>query len=200
MTAQPLPSAIDRIPPHNLEAEMAVLGSVLVDKAMMAEVGQLIKPGDFYAHVHETIYSVLLELFEHDEPIDKITVSEALRSRNALERVGGLAYVGALMDTVQSAASARYYATIVHEKAALRALIGAGTQVTALGYEGEEDVAGALDRAQQLVYAIGEERSEKEFKPVKSLLKDAFDSIDRLYHLRGDRTGLTSGFPDIDAM
>ena len=104
------------------------------------------------------------------------------------------------MDTVQTAASARYYAKIVHEKAALRSLIHAGTQVTQLGYEGEEDVAGALDRAQQIVYAIGEERGSKEFKPVKSLLKDAFDSIDRLYQLRGDRTGLTSGFADIDAM
>ena len=200
MSAQPVPSPIDRIPPHNLEAEMALLGSILVDKAMLGEVGQLLRPGDFYAHVHETIYAVLLHLFEHDEPIDKITVSEELRNRNALERVGGLPYVSALMDTVQSAASARYYATIVHEKAALRALIGAGTQVTQLGYEGEEDVAGALDRAQQLVYAIGEERGEKEFKPVKSLLKDAFDNIDRLYQLRGGRTGLTSGFADIDSL
>ena len=200
MTAQPLPSPIDRIPPHNLEAEMAVLGSILVDKAMMSEVGQLVKPADFYAHVHETIFSVLLFLSEHDEPIDKITVSEELRNRDALDRVGGISYLSALMDTVQSAASARYYATIVKEKAALRSLIGAGTQVTQLGYEGEEDVEGALDRAQQLVYQIGEELGHKEFKPVKSLLKDAFDSIDRLYHLRGGRTGLTSGFADIDAM
>lgn len=200
MSAQPLPSSIDRIPPHNLEAEMAVLGSILVDKAMMGEVGQVVKPSDFYAHVHETIFSVLVHLFEHDQPIDKITVSEELRTRDALDRVGGLSYISALMDTVQSAASARYYAIIVQEKAALRALINAGTQVTQLGYEGEEDVAGSLDRAQQLVYTIGEERGPKEFKPVKSLLKDAFDSIDRLYHLRGDRTGLTSGFPDIDAM
>ncbi|HEY5426886.1 MAG TPA: replicative DNA helicase [Candidatus Tumulicola sp.] len=200
MSAQPVPSSIDRIPPHNLEAEMAVLGSILVDKAMMGEVGQVVKPSDFYAHVHETIFSVLVHLFEHDQPIDKITVSEELRTRDALERVGGISYISALMDTVQSAASARYYATIVQEKAALRALIGAGTQVTQLGYEGEDDVAGSLDRAQQLVYSIGEERGVKEFKPVKSLLKDAFDNIDRLFHLRGDRTGLTSGFPDIDAM
>ena len=92
VSAQPLPSPLDRIPPHNLEAEMAVLGSILVDKAMMAEVGQLVKPSDFYAHVHETIFSVLVFLFEHDEPIDKITVSEELRNRDALERVGGSPY------------------------------------------------------------------------------------------------------------
>jgi replicative DNA helicase len=200
MSAQPLPSSIDRIPPHNLEAEMAVLGSILVDKAMMAEVGLVVKAADFYAHVHETIYSVLVHLFERDQPIDKITVSEELRTRDALDRVGGLSYISALMDTVASAASARYYAAIVHEKAVLRALISAGTQVTQLGYDGEEDVVGSLDRAQQIVYTIGEDRGSKDFKPVRSLLKDAFDSIDRLYHLRGDRTGLTSGFSDIDAM
>ncbi len=200
MTAQPSPTPIDRIPPHNIEAEMAVLGSILVDKEMLGEVGQLVRPGDFYAHVHESIFAVLVYLFERDEPIDKITVSEELRQRGTLERVGGVPYISSLMDTVQSAASARYYATIVHEKAALRALIGAGTQVTKLGYEGEEDVAASLDRAQQLIYAIGEERGTKEFKPVRDLLKEAFDSIDHLYHQRGDRIGLTSGFPDIDAM
>src|SRR5580704_16404147 len=193
MTAQPLQSTIDRIPPSNLEAEMGVIGSVLVDREMFAAVGEIVRASDFYAHVHETIFGVLVELYERGEPLDKITVSEELRRRGVLERVGGISYISALMDTVQSAASARYYATIVKEKAALRALISAGTQVTQLGYEGEEDVAGSLDRAQQLVYTIGEERGAKEFKPVKSLLKDAFDSIDRLYHLRGDRTGLTSG-------
>ncbi|MBV9263011.1 MAG: replicative DNA helicase, partial [Candidatus Eremiobacteraeota bacterium] len=115
MSAQPLPATIDRIPPNNLEAEMAVIGSILVDREMMAAVGEIVRPNDFYAHVHEAIYSVLLELYERGEPLDKITVAEELRRRGVLERVGGLPYIGGLMDTVQSAASARYYATIVRE-------------------------------------------------------------------------------------
>jgi replicative DNA helicase len=200
MTAQPLPTSIDRIPPSNLEAEMAVIGSVLVDREIFAAVGEIVRPSDFYAHVHETIFAVLFELYERGEPLDKITVGEELRRRGALERVGGLSYISALMDTVQSAGSARYYATIVREKSVLRSLIHAGTQITQLGFEGEEDVPEALDRSEQLVYTIGERRGITDFMPVSRLMKDAFDHIDRLYHMRGDRTGLTSGFRDIDEM
>ena len=104
------------------------------------------------------------------------------------------------MDTVQTAASARYYATIVREKSVLRSLIHAGTEITQLGYEGEEDVAG---RARSLRAARLHDRRARgvtEFMPVSRLMKDAFDHIDRLFHMRGDRTGLTSGFRDIDAM
>jgi replicative DNA helicase len=200
VTAQPIPSPIDRIPPNNLEAEMALLGSVLVDREMLAAVGELVRPADFYAHVHETIFGVLVDLFERGEPLDKISVAEELRRRGVLERVGGLPYLSALMDTVQTAASARYYATIVREKSVLRSLIHAGTEITQLGYEGEEDVASALDKSEQLVYTIGERRGVTEFMPVSRLMKDAFDHIDRLFHMRGDRTGLTAGFHDIDAM
>lgn len=200
MTAHPLPSSIERIPPHNLEAEMAVIGSVLVDREMLAAVGEIVRPSDFYAHVHETIFAVLFDLFERGEPLDKISVGEELRRRGALERVGGLSYISALMDTVQTAGSARYYATIVREKSVLRSLIHAGTEITQLGFEGEEDVPAALDRSEQMVYTIGERRGITEFMPVSRLMKDAFDHIDRLFHMRGDRTGLTAGFRDIDAM
>jgi replicative DNA helicase len=191
---------IDRIPPHNLEAEMAVIGSVLVDREIMGTVGELVHPSDFYAHVHETIYGVLVELFDKGEPLDKVTVAEALRNRDALEKVGGLSYISTLMDTVQTAGSASYYAKIVREKAVLRSLIHAGTQITQLGYEAEEDVDAALDQSEQLVYSIGERQMAGDFVAVNNLMKDAFDHIDRLFHMRGDRTGLTSGFRDIDAM
>ncbi len=200
MSAHPLPQTIDRIPPHNLEAEMALIGSILVDREIMSAVGEIVKPADFYAHVHETIFGVLTDLFERGEPLDKISIAEELRRRDALERVGGLSYLNALMDTVQTAGSARYYATIVREKSVLRGLIHAGTQITQLGYEGEEDVAAALDRSEQVVYAIGEQQGSSDFMLVKGLMKDAFDHIDRLYHMRGEQTGLPSGFRDIDAM
>lgn len=179
---------------------MAVLGSILVDKKMMEIVDEIIRPGDFYAHVHETIYGALVSLWQENPnaPLDKIVLADELRSRDALERVGGLSYINALMDTVQTAASARYYATIVHEKAVLRSLIHAGTEITQFGYEGEEDVAAALDGAQQLVFSIGQ-RGVTQFQVVGEMMKNAFDHIDRLFHNKGDRTGLTSGFRDIDA-
>jgi replicative DNA helicase len=200
MTAQPIPTSIDRIPPNNIEAEMALIGSVLVDREMLAAVGEIVAASDFYAHVHETIFAVLLHLYERGEPLDKISVAEELRQRGLLERVGGLSYISALMDTVQTAASARYYATIVREKSVLRSLIHAGTEITQLGYEGEEDVPGALDRSEQLVYKIGERRGVTEFMPVSRLMKGVFDRIDQRYQMRGDRTGLTAGFRDVDAM
>ncbi len=188
----------DRIPPNNLEAEMAVLGSILVDREMMAAVSEIVGTADFYAHVHETIFGALSQLYERGEPLDKITLAEELRRRSLLERVGGLAYLTSLMDTVPTAASAEYYAHIVREKASLRGLIHAGTQITQIGFEREEDVESALDQSEQIVYDVGRRQRHGEFSPIYKLLKGTFEQIDRLYHARGDRTGLTSGFPDID--
>ncbi|MGR4066079.1 MAG: replicative DNA helicase [Vulcanimicrobiaceae bacterium] len=196
----PNPGPFDRIPPNNVEAEMALIGSVLVDRELMGTVGEIVRPSDFYAHVHETIFTALAHLFDRGEPLDKITVAEELRRREVLDRVGGVPYLSALMDTVQTAASATYYARIVREKSILRSLIHAGTQITQLGYEAEEDVDKALDASEQLVFQIGEQQGSGEFMPVNRLMKDAFDRIDQLFHLRGDRTGLTSGYSDIDEM
>jgi replicative DNA helicase len=190
--------SIDRIPPHNLEAEMALIGSVLVDREIMGVVGEIVRPQDFYAHVHETIFAALYDLFYRGEPLDKISVAEALRTRDQLEKVGGLSYLSSLMDTVQTAGSAKYYATIVREKATLRSLIHAGTEITQLGYEAEEDVDAALDRSEQMVYSIGERTMSGDFAPVSTLMKDAFEHIDFLFHARGGRTGVTSGIHDID--
>jgi replicative DNA helicase len=189
---------VDRIPPNNLEAEMAVLGSLLVDREMMPPVIEILESGDFYAHVHETIFMALVQLYERGEPLDKITVAEELRQRSLLDKVGGLPYLTSLMDMVPTAASAEYYAQIVREKSALRGLIHAGTQITRIGFENEEDVEGALDRSEQIVYEVGRRQKHGEFFPIYKLLKGTFEQIDRLYHSRGDRTGLTSGFRDID--
>lgn len=191
---------IDRIPPQNLEAEMALIGSVLVDREIMGVVCEIVRPDDFYAHIHESIFAVLLHLYDRGEPLDKITVAEELRRRGQFDNVGGLPYLSSLMDTVQTAASASYYAKIVREKSVLRGLIHAGTRITQLGFENEEDVEGALDQSEQLVYEIGMRTNTGEFTPVSRLLKPAFEHIDDLFHRRGDRTGLTAGFRDIDQM
>jgi len=200
MSVAHLHGSFDRIPPHNLEAEMALIGSVLVDREIMGNVLEVVRPSDFYAHVHETIFSVLLELYDKGQPLDKITVAETLRNREALEKVGGVSYISSLMDTVQTAASATYYAKIVREKSVLRALIHAGTQITQLGYEAEEDVDSALDASQQLVYDIGSGANAGDFIAVNGLLKDTFEHMSLLYHMRGEQTGLTSGYRDVDAM
>jgi len=199
MTVTNLP-VIDRIPPQNLQAEMAVLGSVLVDREIMGVVAEILRAEDFYAHVHESIFAALQRLYDRGEPLDKITLGEELKRSDLLEKVGGVPYLSSLMDTVQTAASASYYAKIVREKAVLRGLIHAGTQITQFGYENEEDVDGALDRSEQVVYEIGRRQLSGEFVPVNRLLKPAFEHIDKLFHDRGGKTGLTSGFHDIDEM
>jgi replicative DNA helicase len=189
---------VDRIPPNNLEAEMALLGSVLVDKEMMATVSEIVRPEDFYASLHETIFLALTALNERGEPLDKISLAEELRSRGMLDKVGGIAYLSSLMDTVATAASAEYYAKIVREKASLRGLIHAGTQITKLGYEAEEDVPAALDSSEQIVYEVTNRGSKRSFAPVGDLLLGVFQDLERRFEHKGDRTGVTSGYHDID--
>src|SRR5579862_4452484 len=121
ITAQPYAQPLDRIPPHNIEAGMALLGSILVDRELMDTIAAIVRPTDFYAHVHESIFQTLLELSDASKPVDKLTLAEALRNKGQLDKVGGPAYLSALMNTVQTAASAKYYATIVREKSTLRA-------------------------------------------------------------------------------
>lgn len=191
---------IDRIPPQNLEAEMALLGSILVDREIMPAVSEIVRAQDFYAHVHESIFQAIAQLYDRGEPCDKITVGEELNRRGILEKVGGLSYLSSLMNTVQTAASATYYAKIVREKATLRGLIHAGTVISQIGFDSEEDVDGALDKCEQLVYEVGSHQLSGEFVQVNRLLKPAFEQIDRLFHSRGDRTGFTTGFREIDEM
>ena len=159
---------------------MAVIGSVLVDREMHSAIGEIVAPGDFYAHVHETIFAVLIDLYDRGEPVDKITVGEELRRRNLLESVGGLSYISALMDTVQSAGSARYYATHRARKGRVASLIHAGSEITQLGYEGEEDVDGALDRSRATRVCDRRTPRRQRVHQVNRLMKDAFDHIDRL--------------------
>jgi replicative DNA helicase len=192
------PAVAERVPPQNLEAEMALLGSILVDREIMPLVSEIVVASDFYAHIHEAIYAALAHLHERGEPLDKITLVEELRLRGQLDRVGGPSYISALLEAVPTAASAEYYARIVREKAALRGLIHVGAEIAQIGFENEEDVEGAIDRSEQLVYEVGRRQVRGEFMPINKLLKSTFEQIDRLYHSRGDRTGVTSGFRDID--
>jgi replicative DNA helicase len=194
----PFVSTVDRIPPSNLEAEMALLGSVLVDKEMMAAVAEIVQPADFYASLHETIYLALYALYERGEPLDKVALAEELRNRGMLDKIGGMAYLNSLMDTVPTAASAEYYARIVREKSTLRGLIHAGTRVTQLGYDSEEDVPAAIDRAEQVVYEVGNRSDHNAFSTVPSLLLGVFQSLEKRHEQKGDRTGVTSGYRDID--
>lgn len=138
-------------PPHSLEAEMAVLGAILVDREMFDVAAGIVRVTDFYAPFHERIFQTMCALREKEKPVDKITLAEYLRTENKLDTIGGVPYLNMIMDTVPTAASVEYYAKIVREKSALRALIHAGTIITKLGYEGEDDAQAAMAEAELVV-------------------------------------------------
>jgi len=199
MTLTP-PRSPERVPPQNLEAEMAVLGSILIDREIMAVVAEIVRPEDFYAIAHETIYRALTALYERGAPLDKISLADELHAQDKLEMVGGLAYLTALQDVVPTSASAEYYAKIVAEKAVLRQLIHVGSRIAQMGFEQEDDVEGALNSSESLIFEISQRNRGGGFTHVSDLLRQTFETLDKRYHQHGSITGLPTGFPDFDHM
>ncbi|MBI4280196.1 MAG: replicative DNA helicase [Armatimonadetes bacterium] len=190
---------IDRIPPQNLEAEQGVLGSMLLERDAIARVVEMVHPEDFYREAHRLIYEATIQLFERGEPVDLITITDRLHDLGQLERVGGPSYLTDLLNAVPTAANVEYYARIVVQKSMLRSLIRAGTEIASLGYEGDQDVEVLVDRAEKLVFTIARRRMAEEFVPIRDILKETFDSIDRRYKEKGIVTGIPMGFTDLDA-
>src|SRR5436309_2100792 len=193
-------TSIERVPPQNLDAEQSVLGSMLLDRDAIARVVELVRPEDFYRDAHRRIYETMVELFERGEPVDLITVTDRLRDKGQLDDVGGAAYVTGLLNTVPTAANVEYYARIVLQKSMLRQLIVAGTQIAHLGFEGENDVEILVDRAEKLVFSIANRRLIQEFLPIREILKESFERIDRRYQEKGTVTGVPTGFTDLDQL
>jgi replicative DNA helicase len=138
----------DRIPPSSIAAEMALLGAAMVDRDCLMLAAEIVRPEQFYASLHASVFGVMLDLNTAGRPIDKISVAEELRHRGMLEKIGGMAYLSSLLDAVPTLASTEYYAKIVREKAVLRGLIHAGSRITQLGYEGEDDATASVAEAE----------------------------------------------------
>ncbi|WP_026319273.1 MULTISPECIES: replicative DNA helicase [Sporomusaceae] len=191
---------IERVPPQNLEAEQAVLGAMLIEKEAIARVTELLKGGDFYREAHRLIFEAMLDLYNRNEAVDMITVIELLKREDNLEKVGGIAYVTSLANSVPTAANVHYHAKIVEEKALLRQLIQTSTQIAALGYEGSEEVSQIVDQAEKMILEVSNRRIGGDFAPIKSIVLDAFGKIEQLYESRGGITGLATGFKDLDRL
>lgn len=190
--------SLERVPPQNLDAEQGVLGSMLLDRDAIARVVELIRPEDFYRDAHRRIYEAIADLFERGEPVDLITVTDRLRDKGQLDDVGGAGYVTSLLNAIPTAANVEYYARIVLQKSMLRQLIAAGTQIAQMGFEGEQDVEILVDRAEKLVFSIANRRLLQEFLPIREILKESFERIDRRYQDKGTVTGVPTGFTDLD--
>ncbi|HEU0242271.1 MAG TPA: replicative DNA helicase [Candidatus Limnocylindrales bacterium] len=191
---------IDRLPPQSIEAEQSVLGSILIDRDAVIEVAEFLKADDFYRQAHGKIYAVILDLFERREPIDIVTVAEALERGDDLEAVGGRAYLGTLSNSTPTAVHATQYARIVERKALLRNLIGAAGKIAGIGYEDPAEIAEAIDRAEAELFAVSQRRVAAGFSPLKTLLHDAYDRLDYLHAHRGEISGIRSGFQDLDTL
>jgi replicative DNA helicase len=190
--------ALDRIPPHNLDAEQSVLGSMMLEPDAVMKAMEVLRAEDFYRDAHKLIYQVIVELTDRREPVDLITVSEELRQKNALDKVGGVAYVASLANIVPTAANAEYYARIVEEKALHRSLIGVSSRIAALGFEGQEDIETLINQAERMVYDLSNRRNTRGFATMHEVLMDTFDRIEYLYQNKGDVTGVPTGFTDLD--
>src|SRR5690554_4428169 len=189
---------LDRVPPQNIEAERSTLGAMFLEKEAIYRAMEVIKPEDFYKEAHGLIYQVVLDLSNKGEPVDLVTVTEELRQRNALEKVGGIAYLTGLANAVPTAAHVEYYARIIEEKALLRNLIHAATEIVAMGYEGQNEVENILDEAEKKIFSIANRRVGRSIVNLKNILIEAFEQIEKLYESHGAVTGVPTGFTDLD--
>ncbi|OIP41176.1 replicative DNA helicase [Candidatus Desantisbacteria bacterium CG2_30_40_21] len=190
--------SIEKIPPQSIEAEMSMLGAMLMDKDAIGSAIELIEDDYFYRGVHQRIYQAIISLYEKNEPVDIVTLSEQLQHNNELASVGGSVYLTALLNSVPTAANIKYYAKIVQDKALLRKLITVATNIVTMGYEGGEDVTNVLDQAERMIFDVVQKKITREFVPLEAILHDSFELIEKLYKQKEHVTGVPSGFVDLD--
>jgi replicative DNA helicase len=192
--------AYERVPPHNVEAEESVLGSMLLSKDAIAEVLELLREDDFYRPAHRTVFRCVLELYGHGDAVDAVTVQEELRRNGALADIGGAPFLHTLVASVPTAANASYYARIVKEAGVLRRLIDVGTQIVQLGFETPQDTERAVDIAESLVYQVAQGRVTEDYHSLRDVLTGTLEAIERLHEDHREITGVPTGFPDLDRL
>ncbi len=172
----------------------------MLDREALLRVLEILKPEDFYFENHRLIFESIWELFSENQPCDIVTLTEKLRQKGQLERVGGIEYITLLASSVPTAANVEYYARIVEEKSLIRSLIQLCNRVVKESYEGEEDANVLLDRAQQMILQLSQRKIRYDFVPLKEIINQAFDRIEELYRRDEHVIGIPSGFVDLDAL
>lgn len=187
-----------KLPPQNQEAEMAVLGSMLIEEEAIPQALELVDADCFYKEANKQIFSAILDLYNAQKSVDFITLSEELKRRNSLESTGGVAYLTTLTETVPTAANVQHYARIVKEKSILRFLISNATRIVSESYDTTGDVEELLDRAEKLIFEISDHHAKGGYVVLKDIIKDSIETIDRLYQKKTHVTGVPTGFLDFD--
>lgn len=189
---------IGKIPPNDIEAEQAVIGSMLTDKDAVIAAIEVLKPEDFYREDNKTIYTAILSLYNRAEPVDIITLKSELSSMGKFDSVGGLEYLAELPEKVPTTANVDKYIKIVEEKSILRNLIKTANEIITLGYDPTEEVENIMDGAEKKIFDIMQSKNQKGYTPIKDILIETFAQIEQLYNQKQHITGVPTGFADLD--
>ena len=190
---------LERIPPHNDDAEKSVLGAAMLSKDALFDIMEAVKAEDFYSEIHKEIFIAISELCKKNEPVDALTVAEELKKRKALEMVGGRAYVTSLPSSVPATSNAVQYAKIVAEKAVLRSLINAAGSIIDESYQEKMEACTVLDHAEREIFEIAQKKQSKDYAPLQDVLLSNMEMIDEISKMDGNVTGIPTGFTDLDA-
>src|SRR5699024_9027255 len=188
----------DRIPPHNIEAEQAVIGAIFLEPEAFSTASELLVPEDFYRAAHQRIFETMMRLSDRGEAIDVITVTSDLNDRKQLEEAGGASYLTEVAGSVPTAANIEYYSEIVEEKSLLRRLIRAATDIVTTTYAREDEVEDVLNEAEKAILEVSGQKNSGDFKPIKDVLLDVYDQIEQLHQNNDDVTGIATGYRDLD--
>jgi len=192
--------SIERLPPQSEDAEMAVLGSMLLEEDAISQAIELLDENSFYKNSHKKIFSVIVSIYSDNKPVDLVTTTELLKKRKILDEVGGASYIASLTQVVPTAANVSHYARIVREKYIMRSLITTGTRIVTEAYAQEANIEELLDRAERLIFDITSQKSESSSVPIKEIVKDSIEKIDSLYQRKENITGIATGFHEFDIM
>lgn len=192
------PAPVGRVPPHSEEAEISVLGSVLIDRDAIVEVAEFLRPEHFYREAHGKIFEAMLALYEKREPIDVVTVAEQLKKLHALKQVGGPEGLTALLEQVPTAAHTKHYGHIVKDHYTKRELISMAADVTDMAFDEGDEVATVMDRAEQQIFSLSQQHLKQVFIPIKDALAESFDRLDELHKSSAGLRGVPTGFNDLD--
>jgi len=196
----PVKELLDKVPPQNNEAEIAVLGSMLLDKEAIGKAIELLDENSFYKSAHKKIYSTIINLYDKNKAIDVVTLGEELEKKNALDGIGGSAYIASIASSIPTSANMEHYAKIVKEKAILRNLISTATQIVSESYDNITTVDELLDKAERMIFDITTNKVEAKYFSIKDIIKNSIETIDNLYQRKESITGIATGFHDFDVM
>ena len=189
---------LGKIPPNDIEAEQAVIGSMLTDKDAVISAIEVLKEEDFYREDNKTIYEAILNLYNRSEPIDIITLKSELTSMGMFDKIGGLEYIVGLPDKVPTTANVEKYISIVKEKSELRRLIKAANEIIEEGYDPTENIDDIMNSAEKKIFNIMQDKDQKSYSPIKDVLIDTFTELEQLYNQKQHVTGVPTGFIDLD--